>query len=153
MWLRITTTPRHSPIPPFYQAGPKPSHDRLVLGFWPQTPLPGLALAHAWPSRCLCDINLHPLPPVTTLQLNFTRHTRNRATKARFRVFGPKTHPPASHWRTHSPPATFVISTHTYYLLEPPYSAVSRGVPETEPRLLGFGFLAKTLPPLPRVGQ
>jgi hypothetical protein len=125
----------------------------LGFGFLAQNPPPGLALANAWPTRHLRDTNPHPLPPVTTLHLHFMRHTRNRATNARFRVFGPKTHPPASHWRTRSPPAAFVISTRTYYLLEPPYTAVSRGVPETEPRLLGLGFLAKTLPPLPRVGQ
>ena len=95
---RSPPPPRHSPTPPFYQVGPKPSHNRSVSGFWP------------------------------------------------------KPHPSASHWRTHCPPGTFVIPTCTHHLLEAPYIAISRGMPETKPRLLGFGFWPKPRPQ-PRIGE
>jgi hypothetical protein len=59
--------------------------------------------------------------------------------------FWRKSRPLASHWRTHSPPAASMPSTCTHYLLAPPHTTVSHGVPETEPRTLSFGFLAQIL--------
>src|SRR5882762_8094691 len=61
--------------------------------------------------------------------------------------FWPKSHPLASDWQMRSPPATSMPSTHTHYLLAPPHTAVSYGVPETEPCKLNFGFLAQIPPP------
>ena len=45
-----------------------------------------------------------------------------------------------------SPPAASAISTPIHCLLSSPYTAVSRSTPETEPRMLGFGFLAQNPP-------
>src|SRR5882757_9409875 len=69
-----------------------------------------------------------------------------------FLGFCPKPHPPASCWRTRSPPGVSMPSTHTYHLPSLPHAAVSHGTPEIELQTLGFGFLAYT-PPRLRVGE
>ena len=50
-------------------------------------------MANAQPPWRLRAIFLHPPPPSTTAHCRFTWHTRNRATNARFRGFGPKPAP------------------------------------------------------------
>jgi hypothetical protein len=48
----------------------------------------GLALANTQSPYCFHVTNLHPPPPSIVLQGHFTRHAQNRATNARFWVFG-----------------------------------------------------------------
>ena len=119
----------------------------LGFGFLAQTPLPGLALANAWPTRRLCDTNPHPLPPVTTLQLHFTRHTRNRATKARFRVFAPKPAPrPRIGERVAHPPPSWYQSAPTTSCHHPtaPFHAAH---PKPSHESSVSGFWAQNPPP------
>ena len=95
-----------------------PETEPQVLGFWDfgPTPTPGFALANVQPPRRLRVINLHPPPSSITLRRCFTRHTRNRATKARFSGFWPKPHNPASRWRMPSPAASTFSFTRTHHL-------------------------------------
>ena len=111
-----------------------------------QTPHPGLAFANAQPPRRFRALGPHPPPHTTTPHCCFTQRARNRATIAQFQVFGPNPAPLTSRWRTISPPAASAISTPIHHLLSSPYMAVSCSTPETEPRMLGFGFLAQNPP-------
>jgi hypothetical protein len=86
----IPQDPTH---PPAAQTQPKTEPQQLILGFWPQSPPPGLALANAQCPRCLHIINSHPPPPSIISHCYFTRHAQNRATNARFQDFGPKPRP------------------------------------------------------------
>jgi hypothetical protein len=141
------STPRHIPAPPFYTAPPKPSHKRSVSGFWTKSHPPPGALANA-PHPCHLHVtNSHPPPPTITPRRRLTRHPRNRASNARFRLSGPNPAPHPARWRTHPTPAASMSPTHTNHLPPSPHPAVSRGTPETEPQTLGFWFLVQTPPP------
>ena len=107
-----------SPAPGFALANVQLETEPRALGFWVfgPTPTPGFAVANVQPPRRLRVINLHPPPSSITLRRCFTRHTRNRATKARFSGFWPKPHNPASRWRMPSPAASTFSFTRTHHL-------------------------------------
>jgi hypothetical protein len=65
----------------------------LSFGFLAQTTPPALVLANAQHPRHLYVTNLHPPPLTITPHRSFTRHPQNRATNARFWVFGPNPAP------------------------------------------------------------
>jgi hypothetical protein len=152
LWRGITTTLSIIP-PPFRTERPKPNHGRSVFGILAQPPPPGFALANVQPPRRLRVINRHPPPPIITLRRCFTRHARNRATKARFSGFWPKPHHPASRWRTPSPAASTFSFNRTHHLLGLHHTTVLYGTPETEPRRLGFWVFGPTPAPWPRVSE
>jgi hypothetical protein len=61
--------------------------------------------------------------------------------------FLPQTRPPASRWRSRSPPTTSMSLTRAHHPPSSPQTAISHGTPETESRTLSFGFLAQPPPP------
>jgi hypothetical protein len=75
---------------------------------------------------------------------HFTWRTRNRATTAQFRVFGPN---PLSEPHVSNQTATPPPTTLSHHPSSSSPAAVSHGMPKTELRQLSFGFLAQTPSP------
>ena len=100
---------------------PKPSHP-ATFGHFGTNPLPHLVFANAPPRNRRRLVRPAPPPTSASLHLRLTWQTRNRATAARFRVFGLKPPPPrrVCERATPRPPSPRTSRSTTYIHLPPP---------------------------------
>lgn len=100
---------------------PKPSHP-ATFGHFGTNPLPHLVFANAPPRNRRRLVRPAPPPTSASLHLRLTWQTRNRATVARFRVFGLKPPPPrrVCERATPRPPSPRTSRSTTYIHLPPP---------------------------------